>query len=257
MDFAKYDLGRLESGSTVVVTLKGSAANVRLMDSSDFTSYKNGRKHKYIGGLVKRSPIRLQVPKSGHWYVTVDMIGLKGSARSSVNVEPPPLPVARQSPMRAPLDGVANDTPPEVFDTSQAWDVFVSHASEDKSTVVMPLVDALTGRGLDVWVDERELKIGDSLRQRIDHGLARSSFGVVILSRSFLRKGWTNYELDGIVSKTVAGKQRMLPIWHEITKDEVLEYSPTLVDRIARSTALYTLDEIAAEIADVVRSGGE
>ncbi len=109
------------------------------------------------------------------------------------------------------------------------------------------------GYGLEVWVDERELKIGDSLRQRIDHGLAQSSFGVVILSRSFLRKGWTNYELDGIVSKTIAGKQRMLPIWHEITKDEIVEYSPTLVDRIARSTATYTLDEIATEIASVVR----
>ncbi|WP_226363053.1 toll/interleukin-1 receptor domain-containing protein [Pseudonocardia sp. ICBG1142] len=119
--------------------------------------------------------------------------------------------------------------------------------------MVTPLVSALMGYGLEVWVDERELKIGDSLRQRIDHGLAQSSFGVVILSRSFLRKGWTNYELDGIVSKTIAGKQRMLPIWHEITKDEIVEYSPTLVDRIARSTATYTLDEIATEIASVVR----
>ncbi|WP_226363054.1 DUF1883 domain-containing protein [Pseudonocardia sp. ICBG1142] len=132
VDYTKYDLGRLESGATVVVTLKGNAANVRLMDSSNFSSYKNGRKHKYLGGLVKRSPIRLQVPKSGHWYVTVDMAGMKGTTRSSVNVEPPPLPVARQGPMRAPLDGVAHEPPPAIYGSAKTWDVFVSHASEDK-----------------------------------------------------------------------------------------------------------------------------
>jgi hypothetical protein len=154
--------------------------------------------------------------------------------------------------MRAPLDEIDHDPPPAVVQGTETWDVFVSHASEDKNDVARPLADALIGRGLKVWLDERQLRIGDSLRQSIDHGLSRSTFGVVILSRAFLSKGWTNYELDGMVSKTIAGKQRMLPVWHEITKDEVLEYSPTLVDRIARSTALYTVTEIADEIADVV-----
>ena len=83
MNFTQYDLGQLSSGQIVLVTLSGSAANVRLMDSSNFSSFKAGRQHRYIGGLVKQSPYRMQIPSSGRWYVTVDMKGLRGTVRSS------------------------------------------------------------------------------------------------------------------------------------------------------------------------------
>jgi hypothetical protein len=66
MNFQHYDLGHLSGGQVVVVTLSGSAANVRLMDSSDFSSYRSGRRHTYYGGLAERSPVRLGVPHSGH-----------------------------------------------------------------------------------------------------------------------------------------------------------------------------------------------
>ncbi|WP_341956554.1 toll/interleukin-1 receptor domain-containing protein [Microbacterium sp. LWH13-1.2] len=98
-----------------------------------------------------------------------------------------------------------------------------------------------------------ELRIGDSFRRKIDYGLAHSSFGVVILSKSFIAKGWPQYELDGIVGLSVAGKQRMLPIWHEISKDEVEANSPSLADKIARTTVVSTIAEIADEVVAVVR----
>ena len=101
---------------------------------------------------------------------------------------------------------------------------------------------------------EFELKIGDSLRRKIDKGLANSRFGVVVLSRDFIRKGWTNYEMDGIVSRAVSGEQVILPIWHEITKQEILNYSPSLADKVARNTSSYTVDEIASEIAELIAS---
>jgi hypothetical protein len=56
------------------------------MDSSNFSSYKSGRAYRAIGGLAKVSPIRLQIPDAGYWYVAVDMQGLRGSARSAVQV---------------------------------------------------------------------------------------------------------------------------------------------------------------------------
>jgi AbiTii/TIR domain len=74
--------------------------------------------------------------------------------------------------------------------TVRDFDVFISHASEDKNTVVRPLARALSDKGLKVWYDEFELKIGDSLRRKIDTGLARSRFGVIVLSRSFFRKDY-------------------------------------------------------------------
>ncbi|MDM8564845.1 DUF1883 domain-containing protein [Candidatus Halobeggiatoa sp. HSG11] len=72
MNFLKYDLGSLKKGEIVEVTLT-KGANVRLMNSSNFNSYKSGRKHHYYGGLAKKSPIKIQVPNSGHWYVAIDM----------------------------------------------------------------------------------------------------------------------------------------------------------------------------------------
>ena len=77
------------------------------------------------------------------------------------------------------------------------------------------------------------------------------------MSRSFFAKGWPQYELDGIVSRAVSGQRTLLPIWHEITKDEVMAQSPSLVDKIARSTAQFTIDEIAREIAEVIHPDTE
>ncbi|WP_281656231.1 DUF1883 domain-containing protein [Collinsella stercoris] len=253
MKFIKYDLGNLKKGRTVVISLKGNAANVRLMDSSNFNAYKNGRKHSYCGGLAKKSPVKLIVPHSGHWYVAVDMIGLRGSVRTSVSVEPEPLPAIKQKTALSDVPTLVKDVSAVVpNETGMTYDVFISHAAEDKDAVARPLADALNNAGLTVWYDEFEMKIGDSLRRKIDHGLAHSRFGIVVISRDFIKKGWTNYELDGIITRAVSGEQMMLPIWHNITRDEVVEYSPTLADKVARNTANDSIEEIANEIANLI-----
>ena len=137
-------------------------------------------------------------------------------------------------------------------DYDKEYDVFISHASEDKEEVARPLAEALRKNGLSVWYDEFELKIGDSLRRKIDKGIANSNFGIIVISRDFISKGWTNYELDGLITKAVNGEQTMLPIWHNVTKREVINYSPSLADKLARSTTDFTVEEIADEIADLI-----
>jgi hypothetical protein len=257
MQFVQHDLGYRTGGEVVEIALSGNAANVRLMDSSNFSSSRNGRQHRYYGGLAKRSPVRLQIPHSGHWYVAVDMQGLWGSVRSSARILPGPLPELREALLSSVPSLVQHDPPPgdDPEGASQReYDVFISHGGEDKDAVVWPLAHALTRGGLKVWYDEFELRIGDSLRRKIDTGLAKSRFGVVVLSRSFFRKGWTNYELDGLVTRAVSGDQVLLPVWHEITKQELINYSPSLADKVARSTGTHTIDEIAAEIIDVIRA---
>ena len=248
-----YDLGQCHRGERIQVTLQGNAANVRLMDSTNYSSYRNGRSHHYYGGLVKRSPIVLTVPNNGHWYITIDLAGLVGSVRSSIRRLPAPLPVYNE-PALSTVPSLVRSSATNEDGVTIEYDVFISHASEDKDTVVRPLANALLQRGLKVWYDEFELKIGDSLRRKIDKGLANSRFGIVVLSRSFIRKGWTNYELDGIISKAVSGEQVMLPIWHEITKKEIVDYSPSLADKVARNTSSYTIEEIADEITEMIRS---
>ncbi len=253
MNFLKYDLGNLKRGEIVEVTLT-SGANVRLMDSSNFNSYKSGRKHKFYGGLAKKSPLRIAVPSSGHWYVAVDMQGLRGSTNASVRVVPGALPEIQERPLSEVPGLVRENVPPPTETGGETHDVFISHASEDKDDFVRPLANALINEGLNVWYDEMTLRIGDSLRQKIDKGLANSRVGLVVLSPSFISKGWTNYELDGIVTRTISGEQVLLPIWHNITKQQVVDYSPSLADKVARSTATHTIDEIAAEIAELIRS---
>ena len=137
------------------------------------------------------------------------------------------------------------------------FDVFISHTSKDKDEVVRPLATALCAAGLSVWYDEFELRIGDSLRRKIDKGLANSRFGVVVLSRAFFGRDWPEYELDGLVTRSVSGDQILLPVWHDVTKREVMDYSPSLADRVARSTATHTVEEIAAEIVDVIHNPPE
>ena len=256
MNFTHYDLGYKERGQIIEITLSGSAANVRLMDSANLQNYRSGRQHRYHGGLIKQSPFRLQIPSSGHWHVTVDMQGLRGTVRSGIRILPGALPEIRQQPLStAPSlvhkdDHSLHDNHAEI---EKEYDVFISHAFEDKDEVVRPLAHALRNEGLKVWFDEFELKIGDSLRRKIDKGLANSKFGIVVLSKTFIKKGWANYELDGIITKAVSGEQIILPIWHNISKKEVIDFSPSLADKLARNTLSNTVEEIASEIAQVIQ----
>lgn len=254
MDFTHYNLGHMKGGEIIAVTLKGSAANVRLMDSSNFNNYRSRRKHRYQGGLVKRSPYKLQIPRSGNWHITVDMAGLRGTVKSSIRQLPGVLPAAQEAPLASVPSLVRDTIPGGQVEDEREFDVFISHASEDKDEVVRPLAHALKNGGLKVWYDEFELKIGDSLRRKIDSGLARSRFGIVVFSKVFLAKGWTNYELDGLVIKAVDGEQVLLPIWHNVTKKEIIDYSPSLADKLARNTSTHTVEEIAEEIIILINS---
>jgi len=136
----------------------------------------------------------------------------------------------------------------------KVYDAFISHASEDKVEIVRSLAEALQARGISVWYDEFELKVGDSLRRSIDKGLSKSRFGIVVLSSAFFAKNWTQYELDGLVAKEMVGGKVILPIWHKISKDEVLSYSPSLADKFALSTSQFTVEELADLIVEVVKT---
>jgi hypothetical protein len=262
LPFNQFDLGQCKSGDIWRVELS-RAANVFMVDSPNFSAFKRGRDFKYYGGLIQRTPHDFVVPRSGHWYIVAHTWGLQGSARISVTPLQPVGPMPAAAPQHVDLASIASsaasypgteDSPP-VAPTEKEYDVFVAHASEDKDSIVRPLAHALQDTGLEVWYDEFELRIGSSLRRSIDAGLANSRFGVVVLSASFFSKGWSNYELDGLVTREVAqgGGQLILPIWHRVTKEEVIQYSPSLADKLALRTSDSTVDEIAGEIAGVIR----
>ncbi len=251
MKFQSYDLKQRKRGEIVLVTLSGNAANVKLMDNYNFSKYCLGRKHKYYGGHARKSPIRLIIPKNGHWYITIDLGGYKGRFRSSIKILPGFLPTFKDKPLSSVPTLVQRQNKDD--EIVRKYDVFISHATEEKYIIVRPLANLLKNAGLKVWYDEFELKIGDSLRRKIDKGLSNSRFGVVVLSKYFFKKGWTNYELDGLVTRSVTSEQILLPIWHNISKQEVIEYSPSLADKVARNTSTNTIEEIALEIAELIK----
>lgn len=130
------------------------------------------------------------------------------------------------------------------------YDVFVSHAWEDKDDFVDEFVDELRNLGIKVWYDTSEIKWGDSMRKRIDGGLRKSRFGVAVLSPNYISEGkyWTKAELDGLFQLDSIGGKVLLPIWHNLTKKEVMEYSPIIASKLAMNTASMTPREIADEL---------
>jgi hypothetical protein len=127
------------------------------------------------------------------------------------------------------------------------WDVFISHASEDKAAVVRPLQQLLENLGLHVWVDESQLKLGDSLTTKINEGLAHSRYGVVVLSPSFFAKQWPRKELDSLYSL----QTKILPVFHGLGAAELQTQYPLLAD-IKFVSTVAGIQEVALKIVEVV-----
>lgn len=133
------------------------------------------------------------------------------------------------------------------------WDIFICHASEDKESVVKPLVLKLESKGLRIWYDEFSLSLGDNLRGSIDKGLAQSRFGIVIFSKAFFKKKWPQYELDGLLEREMTGHKVILPVWHKITHEEMMKYSPSIAGRLAVLTS-DGWDKVINSILTVIKS---
>lgn len=134
------------------------------------------------------------------------------------------------------------------------YDVFISHSAEDKDLFVNDLAKALQDSGISTWYDSDDIGWGQSIRQEIDKGLANSRYGIVIISPTFIEKYWTNYELDGILDKeSSTGTQMILPIWHNITADQVKKYSHSLSTKLALNTALNTIDDIVERVERILK----
>ena len=134
------------------------------------------------------------------------------------------------------------------------YDVFVSHAWEDKESFVDEFVQALRDRDVQVWYDTAKMKWGDSMRKKIDEGLRHSRFGVAVLSPDYISEGkyWTKAELDGLFQLESINGKMLLPIWHNLTKKQVMEFSPIIAGKLAMNTASLTPDEIADKLVELL-----
>lgn len=130
---------------------------------------------------------------------------------------------------------------------------FISHDSKDKDSLVRELAREMSIRLCSVWYDEYSLNVGDSLRESIERGLKEARKCVLILSPNFLsNNGWAKAEFNSIYTREIhEGKNVMLPVWHNVGKNEVYEFSPLLANKVALSSSL-GVKELAKKLANAV-----
>lgn len=133
--------------------------------------------------------------------------------------------------------------------SNDEFDFFISHAYEDKKNFVDEFVRELRELDLKVWYDDNSIPWGWSLREEIDKGLRNSKYGIVILSPSYIEEGkyWTKKELDGLFQKESIDKGKIVPVWYDLNKMDVFNYSPMISDLKAMTSANLTPREMAAE----------
>ncbi len=148
--------------------------------------------------------------------------------------------------------------------TPKQWDVFISYASEDREAVARPLATLLRELGVSVWFDQTELKLGDSLRLKVDEGLASCRYGVVILSKCFFGKHYPERELNGLTQREIDDQSVILPVWYGINEKDVRAVSPPLADKIAvkweqglHVVATTVLKVVRPDIVENLRKRGE
>lgn len=138
------------------------------------------------------------------------------------------------------------------------FDVFLSHSSLDKEDYVSELSDKLERKELKVFEDVKVFKIGQSQTSMMDMGILNSRFVVVFLSPNFIKSGWSDYEFKSFLNREINEKKIIiLPIWHNVSYEDVRDYSPYLVDKFALDTRKYSLDEIVDSIYQAVHDSKE
>lgn len=183
-----------------------------------------------------------EVPKS---LENVQHITPKIEAVTKKMIRPAKLPTGVYSPSVEYLyEELEKRRKPEEVEKKAMYDVFISHASEDKKDFVAPLVEALQDAGIRVWYDTLEMQWGKSLREQIDNGIKHSKFAILVLSKNFFAKRWPQRELDGILAKQEITGATPLPIWHNISFEEVYEFSPTLSGIFSLSSETHSVQDI-------------
>lgn len=138
------------------------------------------------------------------------------------------------------------------------YDVFLSHSSIDKADFVTELSEKLSRNDLKVFEDVKVFEIGQSQTDMMNMGILNSRFVVVFLSPNFIKSGWSDYEFKSFLNREInENKMIILPIWHDVTVEEVREYNPYLVDKFALSTEKFTVDEMVEHITHVINRSKE
>lgn len=134
------------------------------------------------------------------------------------------------------------------------YDAFLSFAIEDKIEVANVLYSKLEERGLKIWYSGRELIIGTNIEDKIREGLDQSEFGILLITPNYFQARWAIRELGALWAKERGDKKVIIPVFHDITPEEVGRYEPSLSGRWGVRTE-NGLDTVAEQIVNHIRGG--
>ena len=134
--------------------------------------------------------------------------------------------------LRAQLEKL---TEGKVSSAKYEYDVFVSHANDNKQAFVDALSAGLNRLGIKVWYDSSVLDWGDDWKTKIEEGLAKSRFGIVVLSPQFIGREWTTKELQELLNRQNERHEKVvLPLLYNLTVDDMKAKYPDLAPIQAR-----------------------
>ncbi|MDR1571398.1 MAG: DUF1883 domain-containing protein [Clostridiales Family XIII bacterium] len=252
MKYLLYDLGNADAGDSVEVSL-GYAANVRILDEANYGLYRGNLPHRFIGGYIERTPYKATIPEGGRWYVILDSGSYFGKIKSLVKL----YPCSDEKEVLSPQPKVFEFSPGKALAAEAGVPknkprLFVLHSYKDRDSIVQSLADALSVAGISAVFEGYTLEPGDSLEEKLRAGVAKYKFGVLVISRSFARTGWRKSDLAFMKEMLTSDYKEIYPVWHNISRDNVMQHLPDLVGMMPNRPGEKSLDEIVDEIVETM-----
>ncbi|MDR3295184.1 MAG: DUF1883 domain-containing protein [Clostridiales Family XIII bacterium] len=258
MKYLAYDLGTAEPGDTVEVTL-GYAANVRILNSDNYALYKENAAHRFTGGFIERSPYKFVIPEAGQWYVTIDSGSYFGKIKALVKLKPPANAAAQGRAEFAPDPEICELAPAKksaAADSPAAarskLKIFLLHHHKDSESIALPLAESLSTEGFSVFYEDFELEPGESLGEKLKNGVTKYRFGVVVISRAFIRTGWRTSDILYLKELLKSDYQEIYPLWHGITKTDAINHVVDLAELVPDKLSAFNVEEATAEITRIL-----
>jgi len=132
----------------------------------------------------------------------------------------------------------------------KSYEAFFSYASENKEFADR-MVDSLKFNGMSIWYAPLELQPGDNLLISLERGMNFSDCGILLISREYLTKNWTGFEIDNLITQYIEDGKKIIPIWLNVTKEDIKKTRPSLANIVALD-ANDNFDKIIGQIVKVL-----
>ncbi len=129
------------------------------------------------------------------------------------------------------------------------YSVFVSHSSDDKIEYVDDLVREMKSLGISVFYDTDVISWGDNLKEQIDNGLENCKLAVIVISKNYFGREWTEYELQSLLNRQDKEKNKLIfPILYNISKEDLKKHYPLLENLVFKYAKSQSKQKLAEEV---------